>query len=65
MFKKLIVQYKLVDMDTSCCAILFCKAAELQVKECFYEGLKNIFLMRLSRDSAAVKVCLRMQQRRK
>lgn len=43
MFKKLIVQYKLVDMDTSCCAILFCKAAELQVKECFYEGVKKHF----------------------
>lgn len=43
MFKKLIDQYELVDMDTSCCAILFCKAVELQVKECFYEGLKKHF----------------------
>jgi len=43
MFKKLMVQYKLVDIDTSCCAILFCKAVELQVKECFYEGVKKHF----------------------
>ncbi|GEM_PF-152770 len=43
MLKKLIVQYKLTDIDTSCCGILFCKAAELQVKECFYEGVKKHF----------------------
>lgn len=28
--------------DASCCAILFCKAIELQMKECFREGLKSV-----------------------
>ena len=28
-------------MDASCCAILFCKALELQIKDCFAEGLKE------------------------
>lgn len=31
------------DFDASCCAILFCKAIELQMKECFIEGLQNAF----------------------
>lgn len=30
------------DFDASCCAILFCKAMELQMKECFIEGLQEI-----------------------
>lgn len=29
--------------DASCCAILFCKAMELQMKECFIKGLKAAF----------------------
>lgn len=29
------------EFDASCCAILFCKAIELQMKECFIEGLQN------------------------
>ncbi len=31
------------DFDASCCAILFCKAMELQMKECFKKGLCNMF----------------------
>lgn len=30
------------DMDASCCAILFCKAMELQMKDCFIKGLKTV-----------------------
>ena len=30
------------EFDASCCAILFCKAIELQMKECFREGLKCV-----------------------
>ena len=30
-------------LDASCCAILFCKAMELQMKDCFEESLKAIF----------------------
>ncbi|MDE7332828.1 MAG: hypothetical protein K2O16_11470 [Lachnospiraceae bacterium] len=30
-------------LDASCCAILFCKAAELQMKDCFGDSLKGIF----------------------
>lgn len=30
------------DMDASCCAILFCKAMELQMKDCFIKGLKKV-----------------------
>lgn len=40
MFKKLRQNYEIEEMDVSCCAILFCKAIELQIKECFYEGFK-------------------------
>lgn len=40
MFKKLRQKYEIEEMDVSCCAILFCKAIELQIKECFYEGFK-------------------------
>ena len=29
--------------DASCCAILFCKALELRMKECFEESLKSVF----------------------
>lgn len=36
--------YKLNDqLDASCCAILFCKAMELQMKDCFTMSLKEIF----------------------
>ena len=36
--------YKLNDqLDASCCAILFCKAMELQMKDCFTVSLKEIF----------------------
>lgn len=41
MFKKLIKQFGIKDLDASCCAILFCKATELQVKECLWDGLKT------------------------
>lgn len=30
-------------LDASCCAILFCKAMELQMKDCFEESLKAVF----------------------
>lgn len=30
------------EMDASCCAILFCKALELQLKDCFILGLQEI-----------------------
>lgn len=30
-------------LDASCCAILFCKALELRMKECFEESLKSVF----------------------
>ena len=30
-------------LDASCCAILFCKAMELQMKDCFEKSLKAIF----------------------
>lgn len=30
-------------LDASCCAILFCKALELRMKECFEESLKAVF----------------------
>lgn len=30
------------DFDASCCAILFCKALELQMKECFREGMQAV-----------------------
>ncbi|MFC3932560.1 DEAD/DEAH box helicase [Streptococcus dentapri] len=30
-------------LDASCCAVLFCKAIELQMKECFEQGLKRTF----------------------
>lgn len=43
MFKKLKTLYDIAGMDASCCAILFCKAIELQVKECFCEGFKAHF----------------------
>ncbi|MEY8357278.1 AAA domain-containing protein [Lachnospiraceae bacterium 54-53] len=43
MFKKLKKQYDIEELDASCCAILFCKAIELQIKECFYEGFKKQF----------------------
>lgn len=35
--------YEIEEIDASCCAILFCKALELQIKECFYEGFKIQF----------------------
>lgn len=36
--------YKLNNqLDASCCAILFCKAIELQMKDCFTKSLKEIF----------------------
>lgn len=31
------------ELDASCCAILFCKALELQMKDCFVESLKALF----------------------
>lgn len=31
------------NMDASCCAILFCKALELHMKDCFSKGLKKEF----------------------
>lgn len=31
-----------VSVDASCCAILFCKALELHVKDCLEDGFKNI-----------------------
>lgn len=31
------------EMDTSCCSILFCKAMELRMKECFGSSLKRMF----------------------
>lgn len=43
MLKKLKSGYDIAGMDASCCAILFCKAIELQVKECFYEGFRKYF----------------------
>ena len=30
-------------LDASCCAILFCKALELQMKDCFETSLKSIY----------------------
>jgi hypothetical protein len=30
-------------MDASCCSILFCKAIELQMKDCFTKSLKDVF----------------------
>lgn len=30
-------------LDASCCAVLFCKAMELQMRECFIKSLKEIF----------------------
>lgn len=30
-------------LDASCCAILFCKAMELQMKECFTKSLQELF----------------------
>ncbi len=33
------------NLDASCTAILFCKAMELQMKDCFIDGLKNILPM--------------------
>jgi len=30
-------------LDASCCSILFCKAMELQMKDCFTDSLKKIF----------------------
>ena len=41
LLKSLKNQFGIREMDASCCGILFCKAVELQVKECFYEGLKK------------------------
>lgn len=36
--------YKVNDkLDASCCAILFCKAMELQMKDCFEASLKGLF----------------------
>lgn len=43
MLKKLKIRYQIEGMDASCCAILFCKAIELQVKECFYDSFKLKF----------------------
>lgn len=31
------------NLDASCCSILFCKAIELQMKECFGKSLKRMF----------------------
>lgn len=39
MFKSLNTIFEIQELDASCCAILFCKAIELQVKKCFYDGL--------------------------
>lgn len=32
-----------ISMDASCCGILFCKAIELQMYECFHDSLKDRF----------------------
>ena len=31
------------NLDASCCSILFCKALELRMQECFRENLKRLF----------------------
>lgn len=41
MFKRLNTAFQIQELDASCCAILFCKAVELQVKKCFYDGIYN------------------------
>lgn len=47
------------EMDASCCAILFCKALELQLKDCFIVGLQEIMpeyeIKRGGRASIALK----------
>ena len=30
-------------LDASCCSILFCKAIELQMKDCFFNSMKTLF----------------------
>ena len=40
-----------MDLDASCCGILFCKALELQLQSNFYEGLKKQFPEHLLRTS--------------
>lgn len=39
----LIKKYQIENLDASCCAILFCKALEGQLKDCFYDNLKRLF----------------------
>lgn len=41
MLKRLVREYGVTDLDASCCGILFCKAIELQVKDCLADGLKK------------------------
>lgn len=47
-----------MDLDASCCGILFCKALELQLQSNFYEGLKKQFpehLLRISGKAILLK----------
>ena len=47
-----------MDLDASCCGILFCKALELQLQSNFYEGLKKQFpehLLRISGKAIPLK----------
>ena len=41
MLKRFVKEYGIAGLDASCCGILFCKAAELQVKDCLAEGMKK------------------------
>lgn len=44
------------DFDASCCAILFCKAMELQIKECFKEGMQEYEIRGRGKGREKVKI---------
>lgn len=48
-------------LDASCCAILFCKALELRMKECFEESLKAVFPEERIRGQGKGRGCVELQ----
>lgn len=47
--------------DASCCSILFCKAMELQMKDCFEESLKSIFPEEKIRGQGKGRGCIALK----
>ncbi len=47
------------NLDASCCAILFCKALELQMQDCFYETFRDDF-PEFTINGGGGRICLRI-----